>query len=128
MVLVFSAEKVTGFSISGLSYVCESGTDGEKGEGEKRVVLCTCVGCFKKKKNHNLFCSCRLYNTYPEDTQSKDSCRAGQEGEHFFKLLNFKAYQPAFNQFGACHGGTYVVFWLLNQQFILQTIKYLLQM
>lgn len=115
-----------GFSISGLSCVCESGRDKEKREGEvgERVGLCPCVGSFKKT---NLFCSCRIYVSYLGDTQSRDSCQAGWEGELFSKLLNFQACQPAFNQIGVCHVGMCVMFWLLHQNFLSQKIKHLLQ-
>jgi len=36
-------------------------------------------------------------------------------GGAFFKLLDFKACQPAFNQFGVGNVGMYVMFWLLDQ-------------
>lgn len=72
MLLLFSAQEVTVAFPSQVSAVCAR--ERGKGEVEKRVVLCTYVGSFKKKSNH--LCACRIYIVYPEDSQSKESCQA----------------------------------------------------
>lgn len=126
MLFLFSAEEVTGAFPSQVWAVCvKVGETKSKGRGSGReswfVSMCRLF------KQLNLFRSCRISVTYPGDTQSRDLCLAGWEGELFFKLLNFQACQPAFNQFGVCHVEMCVMFGLLHQNFLSQKIKHLLQ-
>lgn len=82
---------------------------------EKRVGLCTHVGSLKKKSFLFLWNIYYLSRRHSKQTHIKQ----GERGSFFFELLNIEASQPAFNQFGVCYVGMYVMFWLLNWNCIL---------